>query len=98
MFQWQLNSKATVNICFFEIRRTKYESNRLTPTLHIKLVNQLFYTMIVIVRSLRRSQTNILYLGESTLDVDEQTVGEMTIIRSNYTAFSSQREKKSQLP
>ena len=55
--------------------------------------------MIVIARSLRHSQTNILYVGESTLDVDEQTVGETTIIRSNYTAFSSQREKNySQLP
>ena len=39
-------------------------------------LNQLFYTMIVIQRSLRRRQTEILDLGESTQDVGEQTVGE----------------------
>ena len=45
-------------------------------------LNQLFYTMIVIQRSLRRWQTEILDLGESTQDVGEQTVGE-TIRRRN---------------
>ena len=45
------------------------ESNRL---------NQLFYTMIVIARSLRRRRTDILYVGESSLDVGEQKVGETT--------------------
>ena len=62
---------------------TKHESNGLTSTLHIKLVNQLFYTMIVIARSLRRRQTDILYVGESSLDVGEQTVGETTRTRRN---------------
>ena len=38
--------------------------------------------MIVIQRSLRRRQTEILDLGESTQDVGEQTVGE-TIRRRN---------------
>ena len=37
--------------------------------------------MIVIVRSLRRRRTDILDVGESTLDVGEQTVGETTVIR-----------------
>ena len=41
---------------------------------------QLFYTMIVIVQSLRCRRTDILDIGESTLDIREQTVGEMTII------------------
>ena len=45
-------------------------------------LNQLFYTMTVIQRSLRRRQTEILDLGESTQDVGEQTVGE-TIRRQN---------------
>ena len=45
-------------------------------------LNQLFYTMIVIQRSLRRRQTEILDIGESTQDVGEQTVGE-TIRRRN---------------
>ena len=67
-----------VNICLFNCR-TKHESNRLTPTPHIKLVNQLFYTMIVIARSLRRRRTDIRYVGESSLDVGEQTVGETTV-------------------
>ena len=43
---------------------------------------QLFYKMIVIVRSLRRRGTDILDVGESTLDVGEQTVGETTVIPS----------------
>ena len=42
---------------------------------------QLFYKMIVIVRSLRRRLTDILDVGESTLDVGEQTVSETTVIR-----------------
>lgn len=83
---------------FFEIRCTTYESNRLILTLYIKLVNHLFYTMIVIAQSLSCSQTNLLYLGKSTLDVGEQMVGETATIRLNYTAFSSKREKNSQLP
>ena len=37
--------------------------------------------MIVIVRSLRRRRTDILDVGESTLDVGEQTVGETIVIR-----------------
>ena len=36
-------------------------------------MNQLFYTMIVIARSLRRKRTDILYVGESA-----QSVGEIT--------------------
>ena len=44
---------------------------------------QLFYITIVIVRSLRRRRTDILNVGESTLDVGEQTVGETTVIRFN---------------
>ena len=47
-----------------------------TPTPHIKWVNQLFYTMIVIVRSLRRRRTDLL-------DVGEQTVGETTRRRND---------------
>ena len=40
---------------------------------------ELFYKMIiVIVRSLRRRRTDILDVGELTLDVGEQTVGETT--------------------
>ena len=62
----------------FWIRRTKNESNRLTPTPHIKLVNQMFYAMIVIALSLKRRRTDILYVGESTLEVGEQTIGETT--------------------
>ena len=34
---------------------------------------QLFYKMIVMVRSLRRRRTDILDVGELTLDVDETT-------------------------
>ena len=34
---------------------------------------QQFYKMIVIVRSLRRRRTDILNVGESTLDVGETT-------------------------
>ena len=41
---------------------------------------QLFYKMIVIVRSLRRRRTDILDVRESTLDVGEQTIGERTVI------------------
>ena len=37
-------------------------------------LNQLFYTIIVIVRGLRRRRTDILDEGESTLDVSETTV------------------------
>ena len=37
-------------------------------------LNQLFYTIIVIVRGLRRRRTDILDVGESTLDVSETTV------------------------
>ena len=51
-----------------------YEGN-LTP--HINKVNQLFYTMIVIARSLRRRRTDILDVGESAQDVCEQTLGEV---------------------
>ena len=76
------SSKEMVNICLFNCR-TKYESNRLTPTPHIKLVNQLFYTRIVIARSLRRRQTDILYVGESSLDIGEQTVRETTRRRND---------------
>ena len=54
-----------------------------TPTPHIKYVNQLFYTMIVIVRSLRRRRTDLLDVGESTLDVGEQTVSETTRRRND---------------
>ena len=38
----------------------------------------LFYTMIVKARSLRRRPTEILYAGESTQNIGEQTVGETT--------------------
>ena len=44
---------------------------------------QQFYKMIVIVRSLRRRRTDILDVGESTLDVGEQTVGETTRRRND---------------
>ena len=37
-------------------------------------LNQLFCTIIVIVRGLRRRRTDILDVGESTLDVSETTV------------------------
>ena len=49
-------------------------------------MNQLFYRMIVIVheRILRRRRTDILDVGESTLDVSEQTVGETTAIQNGY--------------
>ena len=49
---------------------------------------QLFYTMIVIVRSLRRRRTDILDVGESTLDLGEQTVGETTVIPRRATINS----------
>ena len=39
--------------------------------------------MIVIAQSLRRSETDILYVGESSLDVGEQTVGETTRSRND---------------
>ena len=39
--------------------------------------------MIVIVRSLRRRRTDLLDVGESTLDVGEQTVGETTRRRND---------------
>lgn len=76
----------TVNIFLLNCG-TKHESNGLTPTLHTKLVNQLFYTMIVIARSLRRRQTDMLYVGESSLDIGEQTVGEMTRKRNDRLPF-----------
>ena len=44
---------------------------------------QQFYKMIVIVRSLRRRRTDILDVGESTLDVGKQTVGETTRRRND---------------
>ena len=69
--------KAMVNICLFNCH-TKHKSNRLTPTPYIKLVNQLFYTMIVIARSLRLTWTDILYIGKSSLDLGKQTVGKTT--------------------
>ena len=49
-------------------------------------MNQLFYIMIVIVREriLRRRRTDILDVGESTLHVHEQTVGETTAIQNEY--------------
>ena len=43
--------------------------------------NLLFHTMIVIVGSLKCRRTDILDVGESILDVGEQTVGETTVIR-----------------
>ena len=39
--------------------------------------------MIVIAQSLRRSGTDILYVGESSLDVGEQTVRETTRSRND---------------
>ena len=42
-----------------------------------------FRVALVIARSLRRRRTDLLYLGESTLDVGEQTVGETTVIDLN---------------
>ena len=39
--------------------------------------------MIVIVQSIRRRRTDILYVGESSLDVGEQTVGETTRSRND---------------
>jgi len=72
-----------MNICFFEICRTKYESNRLTPTPHIKLVNRLFNAMTITARSPRHSRTDAPHAGESTLDAGEQTVGETTVIPEN---------------
>ena len=39
--------------------------------------------MIAIVRSLRRRRTDLLDVGESTLDIGEQTVGETTRMRNN---------------
>ena len=39
--------------------------------------------MIVIAQSLRRRRTGILYVGESSLDVGEQTVGETTRSRND---------------
>ena len=44
---------------------------------------QLFYKMIVIVRSLRRRRTDILDVGELTLDIGEQAVGETTRRRND---------------
>ena len=43
--------------------------------------------MIVIARSLRRRRTDILYVGESSLDVGEQTVGETTRRRNDRLPF-----------
>ena len=48
---------------------------------------QLFYKMIVMVRSLRRRRTDILDVGESTLAVGEQTVGETTRRRNDRNSF-----------
>ena len=42
-----------------------------------------YFTMIVIARSLRRRRADILYVGESSLDVGEQTVGETTRRRND---------------
>ena len=42
------------------------------------IAHQVGESMIVIVQSLRGRRADILDVGESTLDVDEQTVGEMT--------------------
>ena len=47
------------------------------------IVSQLFYTMIVKARSLRRRRTDILYAGELTQNIGEQTVGEMTRWRND---------------
>ena len=44
--------------------------------------------MFVIVRSLRRRQINILDVGESSLDVGEQTVGEMTRRRNDRNLYN----------
>jgi len=44
----------------------------------VMLVSLFYLTMIVIARSLRRRRTDILYVGESNLEVGEQTVGETT--------------------
>ena len=56
---------------------------RLLPIQHQFLfqLNQLFYTMIAIVRSLRRRRADLLDVGESTQDLGEHTVGETTVIR-----------------
>ena len=62
----------TVNIFLLNCG-TKHETNRLTATPHTNLVNQLFYTMIVIARSLRCRQTDMLYVGESSVDVGQTT-------------------------
>ena len=50
---------------------------------------QQFYKMIVIVRSLKRRRTDILDVGESTLDVGEQTVGETTRRRNDRNSVKS---------
>ena len=44
-FHRRLEKQWLTFVCW--IRRTKHESNRLTATQHIKLMNQLFYTIIV---------------------------------------------------
>jgi len=40
--------------------------------------------MIVIAQSSRRRRTDILYVGESSVDVGEQTVGETTRRRNDW--------------
>ena len=47
------------------------------------MVRQLFYTMSVKARSLRCRRTDILYAGELTQNIGEQTVGEMTRWRND---------------
>ena len=48
---------------------------------------QLFYKMIVILLSSRRRRTDILDVGELTLDVGEQAVGEKTRRRNDRNSF-----------
>ena len=67
--------KCRTTTIVFWIHCIKYKSNRLTPTSHI------------IVRS---RWTYILDVGESTLDVGEQTVGETTRRRNDRNSFQQQ--------
>ena len=70
----------TINIVIIRIDWLGYKfscDNFRISSIFVSL-NQLSYTMIVTVRSLRRRRTDILDVGESTLDV-----GETTVIRVN---------------
>ena len=53
------------------------------------IAHQVGESMIVIVQSLRGRGADILDIGESTLDVGEQTVGEIKVICFNISVFYS---------